>query len=733
MNWCLKENLPTWAIFICVSLSIVLTPSHLLAGEREYFSTNGLYEVAQLRAPEDAKELDEKQILNEILVPAQRTAYQESISTAGTKFPVEIEKIPQGIQVINRELIKDQGMLQLGDVLKMIPSANIGTSRLSAFPSFGGNWTIRGQKMSVTRNGFRPLFFEDVDQSAMSNIERVEVIKGPGSALFGQDGLGGTMNLVTKKPQKKFSANTYGMVGTQGTRIGGFDITGPLTDNKALSARLVFEVERSDTFVDEQDIDRENLATSFAWDNGGPVRAYINAEYHERRTQRHPGLPPEGTIISNGIGDVSRDTFLGDSRFDFMDNTAPVIQAWVDIDLNEDWTLTPRFQYHEFHVAQQQFILGKALPDKVTIPRTGRFDFHEDDLGVVAQVDLKGKFDTGPLKHEMVLGVEYDYFDDEGSWFPFSSVPSVNALSPAPLSSLPPVSATQLTFSSLWNIPSVQFQDLISITPNFDILGSVKFQYVMMSSSFLAAEVDNQDSKETTYQIGGVYRFDPGVHVFAGFGTGLDIDNVLGAVSADGSLFTPETSEQIEAGVKLNLPFGMKGTASYFNLTRSNVSTDDPANPGFAIQVGEQTTQGLDLDLNWQVTDNWYVQAGYAFTDSEISEDNSGNKGNQIQDVAEHQFNFWTRYLFTQGIFRNFSMGAGVNFVGERPLDNANTIELPSYTTVDLSASYKYKNTNWELIGKNILDNEFFTRSRANAVFPGDPREILGRVTVYFE
>jgi len=665
-----------------------------------------------------------------VTVTETASDYHEPVTTLGAKFEAEIMRIPQGVQVVNERLIRDQGVVDVGDVLKNVPSANVGNTRLAPFSSF--SWTIRGFDAGVNRNGFRQLYFEDVDQSALWNVERVEVIKGPSSSLFGQEGLGGTINLVTKMPRKTFAAEGRGAYGEDDYAVGQVDVTGPLAAGGALSGRFTGEIERSGTFVDFQDIDRSNFSMAGLWDAGGGMRHFVNLEYMERRSLPHPGLPVVGTVVSNGTADVSRETYLGEPGSDFLDTSAPLLQAWTEIDLTPNWTLSPRFQYYHFNVHQQQMRLRGPDPlDPTVITRRGRYDFHENDHEHTLQLELRGRFATGSLRHQVLLGGQFAKFDDEGDWFDFDSPPAIDALNPTYQAGPLAVDPFKITFSNLVRNREIYLHDLIAVTPELDIMGGVRGTNIDADSEFLGDHV-RHESDHVGYQIGAVYHVMQPVSLFAGYATSLDIENVLGSISRDGTPFEPEESAQFEAGVKWEHASGLSGTASFFHIVRENVGTTDPVDPNFTVQVGEQRTQGAEIEFAWRFDENWYLQGGYAYIDGEITESNDGDEGNRIEDVAEHQANVWGQYLFTRGALDGLSLGVGANFVGARVGDNANSFELPSYTTVDLRAAYDWRNVTAEIVASNLLDEEYFTQLNSFAVYPGDPRSIFGRVSVRF-
>lgn len=672
--------------------------------------------------------------------------YQKETSTAGTKLPLEIIRVPQSIQTITETAIEDQGALSVGDIVKQVPSASVFGSRFSRFPKVN----IRGFEAQQTRNGLRQVFFSGVDFSALSNIQSVEVLKGPGSTTFGQNGSGGgIINIVTKRPYDRLGAEvsfTRGAwTGFDGdiTR-GQWDLNAPLTADGALRARFTGEVERTDTFIRFQDLNRENFGLALAYDNGGPVRGFINAEYQHRQTLPNPGLPATGAVQSSGIGQISRDTFLGEPKFDNLTIETPLVQAWVEMDVLKDWNgvlknwkLTPRFQYHEFRVDQDQVYLGAASVDpvkrQINVSRSGRSGFKERDRGYIGQIDLTGTLETGPLSHQIYLGGDYTNFSGGGDWLVRSNVPDIDALDPTFVSTPPATDSNRLQFGYRWEVFSFAFQDEVSITPYFDLLGGVRHSIVTGQRTTVTGRAAKTDTTNTSFQLGGTFHVTNFVHLFAGFGEGFNVANAVGFGTASGKPFKLGESNQVEAGVKVNFPWGLTGTASFFRILRTNVSTPDRDNPGFQMQTGEVRSRGAEVELAYQVTDQWYFQSGYSFIDAEITQSNAGDVDNRFQNIPQHQANLWTHYRINSGLLRNLTLSAGMNFVGNRPLDNANTVELPHYTIMNLGASYTYKNVKLELFADNVLDNRYFIANDFGlTVLPGTPRTIMGRVSLKY-
>ncbi|WP_238985484.1 TonB-dependent siderophore receptor [Nitrosococcus halophilus] len=358
---------------------------------------------------------------------------------------------------------------------------------------------------------------------------------------------------------------------------------------------------------------------------------------------------------------------------------------------------------------------------------SGQWDFN---VPLMSSGALKVRF-TGEVERTDSF---INFQDLDRIWFNRINVPDIDALNPTFLAAAPEINPGIITFGQNFDVWAATFQDVVSITPYFDLMGG--FRYTKVSGvprGNLVRRVRSGESEvdNTSFQIGGTLHVTDSIHVFSGFAEGFQF-NVVGQ-KADGSAFDPEELDQVEAGVKVDFPWGLSGAASFFEITRSNVTTPDRENPGFSVQTGEVRSTGGEMELAYQVTPQWYFQGGYAFIDAEITQSNAGDEGNRFQNIPEHQANLWTHYRFDNGPLRNLTLSAGMQFVGDRPLDNANTVDLPDFTTVDLGASYTYQNVKLELFVNNLLDKHYFTAADFGAaVFPGDPRSIVGRISLKY-
>lgn len=208
-------------------------------------------------------------------------------------------------------------------------------------------------------------------------------------------------------------------------------------------------------------------------------------------------------------------------------------------------------------------------------------------------------------------------------------------------------------------------------------------------------------------------------------------------LSATGQAFKPETAQQYEAGLKAELlERRLAATLAFYDLTKQNILTSDPLNPGFSVQTGEARSRGVELDLNGQITARWSVSAAYALTDARITQDNDGNQGKRLLGTPEHAASLWTRYRLG-GDWAGWTLGAGVFAQSERQGDNANSFQVPGYGRIDLLAAYAWKvgrsRLTAQLNVENALEKVYFTAPGGRGeIHPGTPRTFTASLRAEF-
>ena len=245
--------------------------------------------------------------------------------------------------------------------------------------------------------------------------------------------------------------------------------------------------------------------------------------------------------------------------------------------------------------------------------------------------------------------------------------------------------------------------------------------------------VDEETSQSDTAfspRVGIVYQPIEPISIYASYARSFT--PTIGT-SASGEDFSPERGTQYEIGVKADINNRLSATLALFDLTRSNVTTEDPDNPFFEIQTGEQNSQGIELDVNGEILPGWNIIAGYAYTDAQVIEDNSIPEGNRLRNAPENAFNLWTTYEIQQGNLQGLGFGLGFNFVDERPGDLENTFELPSFFRTDAAIFYERDRLRASVNFQNLFDVDYYASARSRVrVDPGAPFSVLGTVSWQF-
>lgn len=685
-------------------------------------ATPALFATAVLAAtPDTAPASTEAEALDTIVVTGTKTD-----AVFGEKSGIPLSRMPQSVQVISADAIETQGARSVGDLLRNVPSANPGQSRVARYQSF--SLKVRGFLADQMRNGVRQRYYEDIDASAMSNVERVEVLKGPASVLYGQSAVGGILSIVTRRPEAETGGAVNVRIGEDGERVVGFDLTGTPGGDERFALRLTGEFERSGTFVDHQDIDRDNIALAARWTPSDTVTVHWLSEYIKRETLGYPGLPVNGTVVPGGRGRVDRSVFLGEPTLRPLTADSPLIQLWADIRLSERWTLTPRYQYQGFRTDFSQIRLRGMQADGVTLNRNGRYGTEDDDYRI-AQLDLAGRLDTGRIGHRLLLGAETSR---EHSTFLQYALTNVGAIDVhAPRYTYPATTpSTAFAFDSDVRAEgdAIYAQDMISLTPDWDVIAGVRHSRFDYSQSFNGVG-DRSQSSATTWQLATNLRLSDRWSIFGGVNTGFDVESTLGARDAQGRAFDPERSRQVEAGIR----FGSdrhRFSAALFEIRRIDALTTDPVDPDFSVQTGEQRVRGIELEGVSHFTPALRLDWGVARLDAEVTRSHDGDEDATLGDTPELTGLVRLRYA-PEG--SRWSFDAGAYAAGDRLLVNGSDVRLPGYALVDVGAQYARGPWSFGLTVNNLLDRRYHTASgNVFSVLPGDPRHVSLRASWRF-
>ncbi|MEH2121077.1 TonB-dependent receptor [Nostoc sp.] len=666
----------------------------------------------------------------ELVVTGDLDGYNAPNATTATRTDTPLRDIPQSIQVIPQQIIKDQQAIRLTDALRNVSGVQAGSS-------FGGtrdSFVIRGFGQGVLfRDGFR----DSVNRTTIretANLERIEVLKGPASVLFGTIEPGGIINLVTKQPLSEPFYYTELQVGNFGLVRPSIDFSGPLNSDRTLLYRLNAVYESGGNFRDfDQGVDRFFVSPVLTWKISDRTDLTFEFSYlDDTRPFDITGIPP----IGRKIADIPYNRNLGEpDNFAFRNELSASYR--LEHRFSENWTLRNAFR---FSSSDQRFIGARYDTLDETTGNLSRSwsDNSGTNQSYAFQTNLIGKFATGSVKHTLLFGVDLNRdINDLDNYFG-DGAPSINIFNPvyrvAPIPRRENLSSN-VTFNQRLDILGIYLQDQIALADNLKLLVGGRFDIVDQESRFTSNAGANTNTQQQdnafTPRVGIVYQPVPPLSLYASYSQSFAPNS---ATTVSGSLLEPERGTQYEVGIRGEFLNGRLSTnLAAYHLTKSNIATTDPNNTDYSIPVGEQTSQGIELDVVGEILTGWNIIANYAYTDALVTKDNSPIQGNRLNGAPYNAASLWTTYQIQRGNLQGLGFGLGLFYVGEREGDLENTYELSSYLRTDANIFYKKNNWRAGINFKNIFNVDYIegTFSR-DQVTPGAPFTVLGTFSIEF-
>jgi iron complex outermembrane recepter protein len=673
---------------------------------------------------------EEDEADDEIVVTGEgQPGYRVPNASVGTRTDTPLRDIPQSIQVVPQQVIRDQNITRLDDALRNVPGVS---QDFNSGPSL--TFRIRGFEAlnnNLLRNG-------QVDAGAgevveLSSVERIEVLKGPASVLFGLGNPGGSINIVTKQPLSVPSYAIDATLGNYSFYRGAIDLTGPLNSSKTVLYRLNAAYRNSGSFIDFYTSDHLSISPVISLAIGERTRLTLEGDYIKTRDSGFtPFVPVLGSVLRNPNGKIPRDRNVGEPS-DEINSTVVRVGYRLEHELSDTWTLRNSFLFNHRDYRDERTLPGTLGIDNRTLRRSYR-EFEFESISYNLATNVVGKFSTGSIQHQLLFGIDLNSYEN--------LVPSFRSATAAPLDIFNPVYSRSpdalgedFGNTTITNSLGVYLQDQISLSDRLKVLIGGRFDAFKQTSEDFSAntETDRSDSAFSP-RFGIVYQPIPAISLYASYVSSFTPGN--GVFLFGGSLegdIKPERGRQYEIGVKTDLTNRLSATLALYDLTRTNVLTEDPDNPGFQIQTGEQNSRGIELSLTGEILPGWNIFTGYAYTDAQVTEDNTFQPGSRLPNVPYHSFNLWTTYEIQRGDLQGLGFGLGLFYVGDRSGDLDNTYQIPSYFRTDAAVYYRRDRFRVALNLRNLFDVEYFENgSSSTRVNYGQPFTIQGTVSWQF-
>ncbi|MBV4520294.1 TonB-dependent receptor [Pseudomonas sp. SWRI74] len=664
----------------------------------------------------------------------QSTSYQPPATTSVMRSSASLQEIPQTVNVVAAQVIRDQAPRNLDDALANVSGITQGNTLGSTQDSvmtrgFGDN-----RNGSIMRDGM-PIV---QGRGMNATVDRVEVLKGPASLLYGIQDPGGVVNMVSKKPElEQYNAltvrgSTYGE-GKNGSG-GTFDSTGAL-GTTGLAYRMVLDHEDED-YWRNYGVHRETLvAPSLAW-FGESTKLLFAYEHREFLTPFD-----RGTVIDprdNHPLDIPRDRRL-DEPFNDMEGRSDLYHFEADHELNDNWKAHFGYSWNRETYDASQVRVTAIDTQKGTLTRS--MDGTQDALSTdrFTTASLEGKIDVAGMRHDLVLGIDDEYRK-------IYRADLIRQKSLTTFSYLNPVYGREVEGTTVSPADSAQtdklrsnsafLQDSIHLTDQWILVAGGRFQeydqYAGKGVPFKA----NTDSNGQKWvpRAGLVYRYTDELSFYGSYTESFKPNSTIAPLSGsstvlDGSI-APEEAKSWEVGARLDMPGRVTGNIALFDIQKRNVLVANSEGPVTLYSAaGEVRSRGLELDLSGQLSDRWSMIGSYAYTDAEVTED-PDYKGKKLQNVARNSGSLSAVYDFGRVIGGDqLRVGAGARYVGERAGNAVNDFELPSYTVADAFATYDTQldgqKVKFQLNVKNLFDRTYYTSAASRFfVSMGDSRQV---------
>lgn len=658
--------------------------------------------------------------------------YKATRSASATRTDTALHETPQSISVIPSDVLQDTASTRLQDGLDY--AGGVGRAN-----NFGGQglttFTVRGFTTGeFYRNGF-PINRGYPNAPDANTVERLEVLRGPATSLYGRGDPGGTFNVLSKQPLAERKVTLGSQFDDQGMHRASLDATGPLDEEGRLAYRLNVLGEGGETFRDNVQTERYDVAPVLSWQVNDTTRIVFEGDFMRNNHPLDRGL----TRFANQRDRASRDTNVWEKGSDnLLHNDNNMAQLRFEHQLNEDWTLGGGMQWLDGTLKGNAVEANELQADGRTLGRNfsyRKLEWTDRDY----QLNLTGHFDTAGYAHTLLTGIEYEDYD-------YQSIirRSAKGSTAYPIDLFDPVlgqprpALTRTTTDDKENLKTwaAFIQDQVALTDRLKALAGLRFErFEHQYDNYLPGAADwTAADNAVTPRLGLMYDLTDTVAVYAN--TARSFKPNSGA-SRQGQGFDPEKGKSYEVGVKWEArDRQLSVDAAIYHIVKENVLANDPLDPTgtYKVAAGEVRSRGLDITVAGNLTPEWRMIGGYAYVDAEVTQDTSLPTGTRLANIPRNSFSLLNTYEFQDGGLKGLGLGMGVKYVDDRAGQTAaQTYTMEQYTVVDLLSFYQVnEHVRLNLDLKNLFDKEYDEGAFNNYVYPGAPRTVQAGVSYTF-
>jgi iron complex outermembrane receptor protein len=637
--------------------------------------------------------------------------YVAKRSSIGTKTDTPLNETARSISIITQEQMEARGVTDLFDALSYTPGfSDVTYNRDARFftaniRGFGSGFKTYTDGLNMLASGWEGL------NTDVYSFDRIEVLRGPASVLYGANSPAGMINQVSKRPTTEPLHEIQLQSGTNNQFSGALDLGGPVNEDKKLLFRLTARTTKEDLYMDHSSSERYFIAPALTWKPNANTSLTLlthfqkedtNGDVNTTRTRYLPGHPLYG---------VSNKLFIGEPGYDGFTRDQAQIGYIFEHRFNDIWSVTQSARHLDLSLTDRAIRAVSLQSDGTLNRKVGWYitdDFSSDSI----DTHFQAKWSSGAIDHTTLLGFDFQQGDSEYR-YGYGTAPSLdlNTLNYGH-------SVSDPTFSTMTDTKTKQtglyLQDQLKFGDHWTVLAGGRYDRYNSNSLNLKTNTRTLiDQNAFTGRLGVVYDAGGGLSPYISYDESFEAQS---GTDRYGNAFDPSTGRQYELGVQYE-PTNMNArfTAAIFDLRKQNVLTADPlntSNEGFNVQTGEVASKGLELEANIQAFKGLNLTASYTLLNNKVTKDNDISLvGRHTEGVAKHTASLWLDTAAPGKEKNGWSAGAGLRYIGSRYVNYNNTVKAPSVILTDAMVRYDTSDWHYALNVRNLFDKHYLIGS----------------------